>query len=152
MTETQFVQDDLCSFARRPARCNGARWALLLGLSVAWFGAQAGKPVVEFVVMEQASSGWTAHVTVRHADQGWDHYADAWRIVDPDGGVLGTRTLYHPHEAEQPFTRSLGDVSIASSVAWVEVQAHDKVHGWGTGVRVIMAQSEGPQFRVRRRN
>ena len=43
-------------------------------------------------------------VTVQHADTGWDHYADAWEVLAPDGTVLGTRTLLHPHTDEQPFT------------------------------------------------
>jgi hypothetical protein len=30
-------------------------------------------------------------VTVRHADTGWDHYADAWDILTPDGTLLGSR-------------------------------------------------------------
>ena len=27
-------------------------------------------------------------MTVRHADTGWDHYADKWDVVAPDGAVL----------------------------------------------------------------
>ena len=44
-------------------------------------------------------------VSVRHADSGWDHYANQWDVIAPDGTVLATRVLYHPHENEQPFTR-----------------------------------------------
>ena len=113
---------------------------------------QAGVPVVEFVAMDKVNGTWTAHVTVRHEDTGWNHYADAWRIVDPDHKVLGTRALYHPHETEQPFTRSLSGIAIPLSVTWVVVQAHDKVHGWGGGVRVDLLQPEGTHFRIRRRD
>jgi hypothetical protein len=42
-------------------------------------------------------------VTVRHADEGWDHYADRWEVLTSDGTLLATRTLYHPHVNEQPF-------------------------------------------------
>jgi hypothetical protein len=70
-------------------------------------------------------------VTVRHADEGWDHYADRWDVVGPDGAVLGSRELLHPHEHEQPFTRSLGGVRIPEGVTRVTVRAHDKVHGLG---------------------
>ena len=75
-------------------------------------------------------SGWHFNVTLRHADDGWKHYADAWRVVTEDGTELGTRTLYHPHVEEQPFTRGLGDIVIPSGTKSVYVEAHDKVHGW----------------------
>ena len=74
---------------------------------------------------------WTFSATVRHADTGWDHYADAWRVVGPDGTVYGTRELLHPHVEEQPFTRSLAGVQIPEGVATVTVEARDSVHGWG---------------------
>lgn len=76
-------------------------------------------------------SAWRFDVTVRHADTGWSHYADAWRVVGPDGSVYGTRTLYHPHVDEQPFTRSLSGVSIPAGITSVTIEAHDSVHGWG---------------------
>ena len=64
-------------------------------------------------VLEQNSGGkWRATVTLLHEDAGWEHYADGWRIVSSTGDVLGTRTLYHPHENEQPFTRNLSGIEI----------------------------------------
>lgn len=82
------------------------------------------------VKAEKQRSTWVFHVTLKHADTGWEHYADAWRVVTKDGSVLGTRTLYHPHVGEQPFTRSLRDVKIPSDASEVFVEAHDKEHGW----------------------
>lgn len=70
-------------------------------------------------------------VTVRHADEGWDHYADGYEIVAPDGIVLGERVLAHPHVEEQPFTRSLSSVEIPASIDTVTVRARDSVHGLG---------------------
>ncbi len=52
-------------------------------------------------------------------------------MVAPDGAVLGTRVLLHPHETEQPFTRSLGGVKIPQGVRQVTLRAHDRVHGYG---------------------
>jgi len=78
----------------------------------------------------QADKTWNVSVTLQHADSGWEHYADAWRVVDPQGEVLGTRTLFHPHVDEQPFTRSLGSLKIPAAVTTVYIEAHDKVHGW----------------------
>ena len=79
-----------------------------------------------------ASNGtWTFSVTLRHGDTGWDDYADGWRVVTEDGTVLGTRTLYHPHVQEQPFTRSLGDVTIPEGTPRVFIEARTNVTGWG---------------------
>ncbi len=68
-------------------------------------------------------------VTLRHADNGWDHYADRWDILGPDGTVLGSRVLMHPHVAEQPFTRSLSGVDIPEGLKAIAIRAHDKQHG-----------------------
>ena len=40
-------------------------------------------------------------VTVKHDDAGWSHYANRWDVVGPDGEVLGSRELLHPHDDEQ---------------------------------------------------
>ena len=73
---------------------------------------------------------WRFDVSVAHEDTGWDHYADRWEVLAPDGGVLGTRVLLHPHETEQPFTRSLGGVAVPEGLDAVTVRAHDSVHGF----------------------
>lgn len=70
-------------------------------------------------------------VSVRHDDQGWAHYADRWDVLAPDGRVLGRRVLLHPHDAEQPFTRSLGGVEIPPGIDRVKIRAHDTLHGDG---------------------
>ena len=71
------------------------------------------------------------HVTVRHADDGWDHYADRWEVRTLDGETLAVRELLHPHDDEQPFTRSLSDVRIPDGVSEVVVRARDSVHEYG---------------------
>ncbi len=68
-------------------------------------------------------------VTLAHADTGWEHYADRWRVLTDDGRVLGTRTLAHPHVHEQPFTRSLSGIDIPDGVSSVIIDARDSVHG-----------------------
>lgn len=68
---------------------------------------------------------------MRHADEGWDHDADRFEVLAPDGTVPGTRVLLHPHVEEQPFTRSLGDVTIPAGIESVRIRAHDSVHGYG---------------------
>lgn len=79
----------------------------------------------------QSGETWRFDVTVEHGDEGWDHYSDAWRVLGPDGAILGERILLHPHENEQPFTRSLSGVSIPDGVDVVTIRARDSVHGWG---------------------
>lgn len=94
---------------------------------------------VEFVRAIQATDGsWTFHVTVKHPDTGWEDYADGWDVVAPDGTVLKanetdpfTRLLLHPHENEQPFTRSQSGIMIPEGITQVSVRAHDIVDGFG---------------------
>ena len=109
--------------------------ALLQGAPVS-----AGEADVEDVEVTRMSDGTLRFsVTVRHDDEGWDHYADRWEVVGPDGTVLGTRVLHHPHVDEQPFTRSLTGVEIPAGVGEVRVRARDSVHGHGgRGVTVTL--------------
>lgn len=70
-------------------------------------------------------------VRVKHEDEGWDHYVDRWQILAPDGTVLATRILRHPHVDEQPFSRSLAGVKIPKTLDSVRVRAGDSKHGFG---------------------
>ncbi|WP_245440170.1 hypothetical protein [Mesorhizobium sp. Z1-4] len=104
--------------------------SLIIALAAA--PAMAGEvDVVDVRAVEASNRSWTFQVTLRHADEGWDHYADAWEILDDKGVVLGIRKLLHPHVDEQPFTRSLSDVVIPDNVRMVTVRGHDSVHGYG---------------------
>lgn len=101
-------------------------------ISIPLGAALAGEAdVVAGEAVRESDGTWRFSVTVRHADEGWDHYADRWQVLAPDGRVLGTRVLLHPHEAEQPFTRSLGGVVIPEGIDQVTLRAHDSVHGDG---------------------
>lgn len=99
--------------------------------------ALADSPVIENVTARQSGDTWRFDVTVSHPDTGWDHYADGWRVLDMDGKELGMRVLHHPHETEQPFTRSLSGVSIPSGVTQVQVQARCNVDGWSDETYLI---------------
>jgi hypothetical protein len=105
----------------------------------------------------QAKDGtWTFHVTVQHPDTGWEDYADGWDVLTPDGTVLKpdpdspfTRLLLHPHESEQPFTRSQSGITIPSGVTSVRVRAHDLVDGYGgREVVVDLTVVSGDGFQV----
>jgi hypothetical protein len=121
---------------------------------------QAANADVEYVrAVESADGTWTFHVTVRHPDTGWEDYADGWDVLTPDGTVLKpdpsspfTRLLLHPHETEQPFTRSQSGIVIPPGAAQVRVRAHDLVDGFGgREVVVDLTVSSGPDFEVERK-
>lgn len=101
------------------------------------------------VVLTKHTGTWRADVTLNHADTGWNHYADAWRLVDEKGNEVGKRTLYHPHVNEQPFTRSLNDFQIPTNTKILFVEAHDLNRGWSKNkVRVDMRKHTGPKYRI----
>jgi len=90
-------------------------------------------------------------VTLRHADSGWDHYADLWQVVDDaTGEVLGERPLAHPHTNEQPFTRSLSRVEIPEGVEVLRIRGKCNQHGYeGKQVRIPLDTDEGKDYRIR---
>jgi len=58
--------------------------------------------------------------TIRHADSGWQHYADQFEVLGED-----------PHVHEQPLTRTLENVALPPDLETIRVRAHDTVHGVG---------------------
>ena len=109
---------------------------------------------VQYVEATQSQNGsWCFSTQVRHNDQSWDHYADAWQITDLEGNVLGKRVLLHPHDNEQPFTRSLCNVEIPKTIQKVVVSAKCNIHGVG-GEKVIidLRKSKGKGFIVKKVN
>ena len=104
------------------------------GLALAIFTgpAWAGKAdVVDVMAKRDGADTWRIDVTVKHADEGWDHFADRWDVVGPEGNIIATRVLAHPHVDEQLFTRSLNKVKIPKGIGKITLRAHDKVHGNG---------------------
>ncbi len=133
------------------------RRIIWLGFVLLCLAGMAGHAIagqVEIVQTQFISRGgvWQVYTTLRHGDTGWEHYADAWRVVTETGDVLGTRTLFHPHVDEQPFTRSQGGIQIPKDVHIVFVEAHDKEHGWSPQrVQVDLRQDKGERFTVQRK-
>lgn len=99
---------------------------------------------------ESSDRVYHVSVTLRHADSGWDHYADLWEVVDDaTGEVLGERRLAHPHTNEQPFTRSLSRVEIPEGVEVIRIRAKCNQHGYeGKQVRIPLDTSEGENYRI----
>jgi Tol biopolymer transport system component len=122
-------------------------------------GMGQGNADVEFVRATLSSNGiWRFDVTVHHPDTGWEDYANGWNVVLPDGTVLKsspddpfTRLLLHPHETEQPFTRSQSGLRIPEDVTTVTVRAHDLVDGWGGREIIIdLTEDSGEGYEVQR--
>lgn len=124
--------------------------SLLFALIFSSSTALANEVEIVKVMLEPAAHRWTFHVTLQHKDTGWEHYADGWRIVDDKGNELGLRKLWHPHENEQPFTRTLANVLIPKDVDIIYIEAHDKVHGWSKQrVRINMKEKNGKRYEIR---
>ena len=105
------------------------KYALLTLLLVLPIAGQANEVrIVDARV--QCSATCTFTVTLEHADEGWEHYANLWEVVSMDDQLLVARVLHHPHENEQPFTRSLSGVSIPAGTRQVRIRARDSVHGY----------------------
>lgn len=99
--------------------------------------AFADAPVVSNVNVSKSGGAWNFDVTISHGDTGWEHYADAWRILNSNGKELAIRNLAHPHVDEQPFTRSLSGIRIPDDVTEVGIQARDTVSGWSPNIKKI---------------
>lgn len=108
--------------------------------------------VVSVKAVERKNASWCFHTRVRHNDQGWDHYANGWEVTDFDGNQLGERPLAHPHDNEQPFTRSQCGIDIPKGIMQVVVRAKCNQHGFGgKSVVVSLNKSKGDDYTVKRR-
>jgi hypothetical protein len=103
-------------------------------------------------IIETSPDTYTFYVTVRHNDRGWDHYADLWQVVDTEtGDVLGERVLAHPHDNEQPFTRSQRGIEISEGTETVTVRAKCTQHGYnGKQVIIDLSEPKGENYSIER--
>lgn len=107
----------------------------MMGRSLVFFclfaaPAVADTPRVVGAEAVRQSAGWAISVTIQHPDTGWDHYANGWEVLGPDGTKLGYRELLHPHVDEQPFTRSLSAIAIPEGVGHVLIRPRCSLDGW----------------------
>ncbi len=120
--------------------------------------SMANADVLFVEARETAVGRWSFSVQVKHPDTGWEDYADGWDVVLPDGTVAKlndsdpfTRLLLHPHENEQPFTRSQSNIPIPADVTTVTVRAHDLADGFGGQAVVLdLTAVSGENFAVTR--
>ena len=114
--------------------------------------------VIAVNAVDRGAQGWTFSVTVQHPDTGWNDYCNGWDVVTDQGEVLKTssqdqftRLLLHPHEHEQPFTRSQSGLDIPDGIKEVTVRAHDIIHGFGgKEITINLGTDEGPGYRITR--
>lgn len=104
--------------------------AFLLILPTAHIAHADEADVIDAKITALGDGQYRIDATVKHADTGWDHYANRWDVVADDGTLLGTRELAHPHENEQPFTRSL-TLAIPKGIKKIILRANDSVHELG---------------------
>ena len=108
----------------------GMTLGALIGIAPVGIANAGEADVVEGVITALGENRYRIDATVLHADEGWDHYANRWDVLAADGRVLGSRELAHPHENEQPFTRSL-TLTLPEGISVIRLQANDSVHGLG---------------------
>ncbi|GJM05766.1 MAG: hypothetical protein DHS20C09_17620 [marine bacterium B5-7] len=100
---------------------------LLLSSSVTSLAGEAD--VLSAKIEDMGGGNYRFDVTIQHADEGWEHFAKAWVVLAPDGKILGTRVLRHPH-THKPFTRS-STIAIPEGINEVTIRAYDQVHEFG---------------------
>lgn len=93
-------------------------------------GEQKFPDIVDVQVEHSGGNRFEFLVTVSSRYDSPERYADAFRVLAPDGRVFGVRELVHPHRGEQPFTRGL-NVEIPEGVDTVMVQGRDQQYGYG---------------------
>ncbi len=79
----------------------------------------------------ESDETWTLDVTISSEYDSAARYADGWRVLTPEGDVLGEQELTHDHAAEQPFTRTQTGLEIPESVPTVTIEGHDTENGYG---------------------
>ena len=102
----------------------------MVGLIASTTAAIADPPEILKVGVTPQGGSYSVSVTIAHGDTGWDHYADAFTVHGPDGTQLGERVLLHPHVEEQPFTRSLTNLTVPEGITEIEIRAKDNLGSW----------------------
>lgn len=94
--------------------------------------ADADHPdVLAAVLSSDSGGGWSLEVTLSSQYDSPERYADGWRVLDPDGEVLGEHTLTHDHADEQPVTRTQTGLEIPDGIDVVTVEGKDTENGYG---------------------
>lgn len=87
--------------------------------------------IIAVKITPKADNRFDFDVTMSSPYDSPSRYADAFRVLDPNGGVLGERILLHDHADEQPFTRELTNIRIAPEISRIIVEGRDQKSGYG---------------------
>ncbi|MGH3089092.1 MAG: hypothetical protein ACRDSJ_17475 [Rubrobacteraceae bacterium] len=90
--------------------------------------------------LEPSGETWTLDVTISSPYDSPERYADGWRVLAPDGTVLGEHELMHDHASEQPFTRAQTGLEIPANVEEITVEGRDLENGYGGETVTIPAE------------
>jgi len=99
-------------------------------------------PDVIDATAERVGDTWTVSATLSSPYDTPERYADAWRVVGPDGTVYGERVLAHDHAVEQPFTRSQSGIEIPDGVTEVVIEGRDLEYGYGGSTFTLSLPAE----------
>ncbi len=110
---------------------------VLVVLFILFSSIFANVATIEEVSVSGKKGIYSFAVKILHKDSGWKHYVNRYEILDKEGNILATRTLWHPHEHEQPFTRSLNGVKL-SGIKKVWVRANDSVDGYSETYEITL--------------
>ena len=100
--------------------------------------AQQFPDIVQASLIPVQDGTFDVEVTVSSPYDTPQRYADGWRVLAPDGEVLGSHTLLHDHANEQPFTRTQRGLAIPDGIAEVTIEGRDLEYGYG-GDTVVVA-------------
>lgn len=105
--------------------------------------ATADHPAVLAAELRRDSGGtWSLDVTISSEYDSAERYADGWRVLTPEGDVLGEHELAHDHAGEQPFTRTQTGLEIPESVSTVTIEGRDTDNGYGGETLAIDVPAE----------
>lgn len=94
-------------------------------------GEQNYPDVVEADLEPSGGDTWSLSVTISSPYDSPERYADGWRVLSPDGTVLGAHELMHAHTNQQPFTRTQTGLEIPQNVQEITVEGRDLKNGYG---------------------
>lgn len=102
-------------------------------IALSWLcgpAAAGGADVIDASAVPESGGRYTVSATIKHSDEGWEHYVDRFEVLSADGKLIGARYLGHPHVDEQPFSRSATSVKVPKGAREIRIRAHDNVHGF----------------------
>lgn len=101
------------------------------GSTEAASGGQMYPDIREAELKSEGGGTYALSVTVSSPYDSPERYADGWRVLAPDGTVLGEHELMHDHANEQPFTRTQTGLEIPEGTEEITVEGRDLENGYG---------------------